>query len=257
MEDLGIMEAEAEVDIMVEAVVMEEEEVDSLSRINTKVHTRIKVITAVDTRIRFSSRAIFSVGIARSLGTWRVSAVPNKRMSRNQNLQDVEEESMLFMTRSTCTSASDVVWFLDSGCSNHMAGTKSLFNEIDGSKKSEVRLGDDKTLKVEGKRTIAIKTERGDAKVLYVVQYVPGLVHKLLSVEQLLTSGYKVVFDDDACEITDKKRGQVLALIHMTCNKMFPLDVLTFQGKYLVAQDLVAQLKVMHRQTCGICVKVT
>ena len=112
MEDLGIMEAEAEVDIMVEAVVMEEEEVDSLSRINTKVHTRINVITAVDTRIRFSSRAIFSVGIARSLGTWRVSAAPNKRMSRNLNLQDVEEESMLFMTRSTCTSASDVVWFL-------------------------------------------------------------------------------------------------------------------------------------------------
>lgn len=36
--------------------------------------------------------------------------------------QDVEEESKLFMTHSTCTSVSDVVWFLDCGCSNHMAG---------------------------------------------------------------------------------------------------------------------------------------
>ena len=88
IEDLGIMEAKAKakVDIMVETMVMEKDEVDSMSRINNKVHTKIKVITAVDTRTKVSSRAIFSVGIARILGTRRLSAGPNKGISKNQIL---------------------------------------------------------------------------------------------------------------------------------------------------------------------------
>lgn len=106
----------------------------------------------------------------------------------------------------------DVVLFLDSGCSNHMAGTKSMFKEIDESNKSEVCLGDEKTLRVEGKGTIAIKTEE--------------------------EGGYKVVFDEAACAISDKTTRQVLSLIHMDGNMVFPLDVLTVQGK-----DLVAQIK--------------
>ena len=66
--------AEAEVDFMVDAVVMEEEEVILVIRIRTKVHMEIKVIRTV------SSRGIFSVYIARSLGTRRLSAGPNKGM---------------------------------------------------------------------------------------------------------------------------------------------------------------------------------
>lgn len=39
-----------------------------------------------------------------------------------------------------------------------MSGERSLFKGLDESKKSEVRLGDDKLMKVQGKGTIAIKT---------------------------------------------------------------------------------------------------
>ena len=87
-----------------------------------------------------------------------------------------------------------------------------MFKEIDESNKSEVCLGDEKTLRVEGKGTIAIKTEE--------------------------EGGYKVVFDEAACAISDKTTRQVLSLIHMDGNMVFPLDVLTVQGK-----DLVAQIK--------------
>lgn len=72
--------AEAEADFMVEAVIMEEEEVILVIRIRTKVHMEIKVITTA------SSRAIFVVDIAKSLGTKRLSADPNKGMRRNQIL---------------------------------------------------------------------------------------------------------------------------------------------------------------------------
>jgi len=50
------------------------------------------------------------------------------------------------------------VWFMDSGWSNHMTGTRSLFKELDENQKSEVRFGDDRMVKVEGKGTIGIKT---------------------------------------------------------------------------------------------------
>lgn len=54
--------------------------------------------------------------------------VQTKECEKKSNFaQDVEEESKVFMVHSTCTSASDVVWFLDSGCYNHTARTKSQF----------------------------------------------------------------------------------------------------------------------------------
>ena len=72
----------------------------------------------------------------------------------------VVKESHLFMVHSSTSKDSTEMWFMDSGCSNHMSGTKSLFKELDESLKSEVRLGDNKQMNVEGKGTVAIKTSR-------------------------------------------------------------------------------------------------
>ncbi|KAH0636333.1 hypothetical protein KY290_036765 [Solanum tuberosum] len=65
--------------------------------------------------------------------------------------EEVEEGSKLCMTQSSVDDGLNGVWFMDSGCSNQMSGTRSLFKELDESKKSEVRLGDNKPMKVEGK----------------------------------------------------------------------------------------------------------
>ena len=42
------------------------------------------------------------------------------------------------MAHSPIDKSCDGVWFVDSGCSNHMFGTKSLFKVLDESQKSEV-----------------------------------------------------------------------------------------------------------------------
>lgn len=65
--------------------------------------------------------------------------------------EQAEEDDRLFMAHSTVGDASQEVWFIDSGCSNHMSGTKSLFRDLDESKKSDVRLGNDKQMQVAGK----------------------------------------------------------------------------------------------------------
>ncbi|KAJ8752089.1 hypothetical protein K2173_001764 [Erythroxylum novogranatense] len=78
-----------------------------------------------------------------------------------------EEESNMFMAHSLADAVSNDVWFIDSGCSNHMTGIRQLFKQLDESQKSEVRLGDDKLMKVEGRGTIAIQTSNGNIKLLH------------------------------------------------------------------------------------------
>ena len=54
----------------------------------------------------------------------------------------MEEECNLFMGHSPSTDVSNVVWFFDSGGSNHMSSSESLFRDLDETKKSQVRFGD-------------------------------------------------------------------------------------------------------------------
>ncbi|KAJ0077459.1 hypothetical protein Patl1_35960 [Pistacia atlantica] len=101
-----------------------------------------------------------------------------------------EEEVKLFMAYHVDTTTSNNIWFLDSGCSNHMTGIKSLFTELDESYKLKVRLGDDKQMQVEGKGTVAINNGHGNVKLLYNVYFIPYLSQNLLSVGQLMASGH-------------------------------------------------------------------
>uniref|UniRef100_A0A3Q7HCA8 Uncharacterized protein n=1 Tax=Solanum lycopersicum TaxID=4081 RepID=A0A3Q7HCA8_SOLLC len=81
--------------------------------------------------------------------------------------EEIEIEEDQIKRSKGCFSATTVenqtpkdVWFLDSGCSNHMSGTKSLFKDLDESKKSDVRLGHNKKIQVEGEGTVSIMTSQ-------------------------------------------------------------------------------------------------
>ncbi|XP_044478092.1 uncharacterized protein LOC123205234 [Mangifera indica] len=76
-------------------------------------------------------------------------------------VEEKEDEGNLFLT---CMNPKEIncdLWFLDSGCSNHMTGIKSLFQNIDESVKLQVHLGNDKQVQIEGKGTVAVKTKSG------------------------------------------------------------------------------------------------
>ena len=46
---------------------------------------------------------------------------------------------------------SSEVWYLDSGCSNHMSGNESLFSFIDKTFKSKIKMGNNGTIPIVGK----------------------------------------------------------------------------------------------------------
>ncbi|XP_074378049.1 uncharacterized protein LOC141719571 [Apium graveolens] len=93
-----------------------------------------------------------------------------------------EEEELLLMAHTNMGGVdSDGVWFLDSGCSNHMTGEKSWFNELDESFRTTVRLGNGSKMDVQGKGKIKIEVE-GITQVVTDVYYIPNLTSNLLSV---------------------------------------------------------------------------
>ena len=69
---------------------------------------------------------------------------------------------------------------------NHMTGNKELFSSLDTSIQSEVNLGNDCKVKVNGKGVIVVYAKDSKIRTIHDVHYVPGLMCNLLSVGQLL-----------------------------------------------------------------------
>ncbi|KAK3012795.1 hypothetical protein RJ639_008022 [Escallonia herrerae] len=109
----------------------------------------------------------------------------NKLASYAEEMED-EEESKLFMGSFNDTNVESGVWFVDSGCSNHMTGTRSMFKEFDESFKKLIWLGDDKKIEVGGKGTVAVKNSHRKVKLLHDVLFALSLAHNLLSVGKLM-----------------------------------------------------------------------
>ena len=116
---------------------------------------------------------------------------------------------------------SNNAWLINSGCTNHMAFDDSMFQEIDRTIVSKVKIGNEQLIDVKGKGTVKIMSPKG-AKLINDVLYVPEIDQNLLSVSQLLQKGYSVVFKHNKCEISDSN-GAVLFSIAMK-DKSFSLS---------------------------------
>nr|GEW32407.1 retrovirus-related Pol polyprotein from transposon TNT 1-94 [Tanacetum cinerariifolium] len=113
--------------------------------------------------------------------------------SKHKQAQYAEqkEDEYLFMTYVSLVSKG--VWYLDSACSNHMTGDNEKFKNLDEALKSQN------------------------------VHYAPSLAHTLLSVRQLLASGFIIHFEDNTCTVK-RRTGEVLLKSTMTSKRMFPVD---------------------------------
>ncbi|XP_009788904.1 uncharacterized protein LOC107802483 [Nicotiana tabacum] len=117
-----------------------EEEVDIMVEVEAAAEAKVNLMRQV------SKRVTCNADIARSTVILKlIAGLSKKNEQKHANFSEkVEEESKLFMAHSPITNSSDGVWFIDSGCSNHMSGTRSLLRDLDVSQKSEVRLGEGK-----------------------------------------------------------------------------------------------------------------
>ncbi|KAH0707987.1 hypothetical protein KY289_013063 [Solanum tuberosum] len=156
--------------------------------------------------------------------------LPNdKEKCESANFVENKEVETLLMAVHGGTKYESNIWYVDTGCSNHMCGSKFSFSSLDENFHSTVAFGDWSTVEVMGKCDIKIKTKNGFVETITNVLYVPDLKSNLLSAGQLQEKGYVITIKKGECEIYDPVRGAI-AVVQMSSNRLFPLRIDSIQS---------------------------
>lgn len=113
------------------------------------------------------------------------------------------------------------VWFLDSGCSNHMCGDKSWFSTFDEEFRHSVKLGNNYQLKVIGKGNMSVQVN-GRQFTITDVFHVPDLKTNLFSIGQLLEKECEVLMKQGVCKLYHPNLGLIMES-KMTTNRLFKI----------------------------------
>jgi len=96
-------------------------------------------------------------------------------------------------------------WYLDSGCSRHMTGEKSMLLTLAMKEGGNVKFGGNPCGKIIGTGTI------GNASIsINNVWLVDGLKHNLLSISPFCDNGYDVLFDKTNCTVVNKSDNSII-----------------------------------------------
>ena len=105
----------------------------------------------------------------------------------------VEEDEILLMSYiEPHQRKKEELWFLDSGCSNHMTGNKEWFSDLEEDFSQIVKLGNDMKMAVVAKGRIRVQLN-GITRVISDVYYIPELKNNLLSIGQLQEKGLAIL----------------------------------------------------------------
>nr|KYP31345.1 Retrovirus-related Pol polyprotein from transposon TNT 1-94 [Cajanus cajan] len=139
---------------------------------------------------------------------------------------EIEEKKLCLMARADqdtieCLRAKSLLWYLDSGCSRHMAGDPSKLSSLKLKNEGFVTYGDNNKRRILGHGNI------GNSSSLTLIEnvlLVEGLKHNLLSISQLSDKGFKIEFDNTCCLICDKKTKEI-RFIGKRIDNIYMLDL--------------------------------
>lgn len=126
----------------------------------------------------------------------------------------------------------DMVWYLDTGASNHMCGHKHLFVNIQEIEDGHVSFGDSMKVLVKGRENIFFSQKNGKEGTMQDVYYVPALKSNILSMRLLLEKSCLIFMKNQMLHLKDKN-GRVLAYVEMAKNWVFKLNSKNIQERCL------------------------
>jgi hypothetical protein len=116
---------------------------------------------------------------------------------------------LLMVVMETNNAKREEVWYLDSGCSNHMCGKRQFFSDFDGTYRHSMKLGNNTRMEVIGKGNIRLEI-KGTTQVIMDVYYVPDLKNNLLSIGQLQERGLIILIKNGVCRLYHPRRGLIM-----------------------------------------------
>ena len=108
------------------------------------------------------------------------------------------------------TKVKEQKWFIDSGCSRHMSGKRSLFHELKKQSTGTITLGDKGKCDIVGIGSVGSTPDHA-IKNVYLVD---GLKYNLLSVSQLCDNGNDVGFNKKRCIVRREDTSEIVLIAY-------------------------------------------
>src|SRR3954463_10074449 len=135
-------------------------------------------------------------------------------------------------------------WYLDSGCSRHMTGRRSTFQDLVLKPGGEVNFGGDQKGEIIGSGTISLGNSPSITNVLLVEE----LTHNLLSISQLSGNGYDMIFNQKSCKAVSQKDDSIL-FIGKRKNNIYKIDLSDLEKQKVTCLMSVSEEQwVWHRR---------
>lgn len=112
-----------------------------------------------------------------------------------------DSDDVLLMANTQPSGDQAKVWYLDSGCSNHMTSNKNLFIMLDESVRKVIRFADGRHVTSQGKGNIIVVRKDGQKATISDVLYVAYMTNNLIRIGQLLAKGYNMKIEDNQIKV--------------------------------------------------------
>ena len=117
------------------------------------------------------------------------------------------KHEVCFMMKSAFKVMDTCLWYLNSSCSRHMTGDRSLFKVFESKKGGNITFGDGSKSQIKGKGIISLPDLQDIANILYV----EGLKVNLLSINQICDQDFMVLFSKGKCLVMNESGKKLLS----------------------------------------------
>ena len=138
-----------------------------------------------------------------------IKGLAQKRQMRESTIPTdlSSKHEVCFMMKFAFEVMDTCLWYLDSGCSRHMTGDRSLFKTFESKKGGNVTFGDGRKSQIKGKGIISLPGLPDIANVLYV----EGLRVNLLSISQICDQDFMLLFSKGKCLVMDESGKNLIS----------------------------------------------
>ncbi|XP_019438978.1 PREDICTED: uncharacterized protein LOC109344682 [Lupinus angustifolius] len=153
---------------------------------------------------------------------------PEANLAKEEG-EDFDDEAVRLMMTTTISKLRNDIWYIDSGCSNHVTGHKDWLVNFDPTKRNKVKFADNRVVTVEGTGDIPLRMQDGRRALITDVLFAPNIKTNLISIGQLHEKGLNMELHNGFLEIYDSKNRRLSAPLSNNRTFQVKLDVVKSQ----------------------------